>query len=113
MANISKHKSTSVTKLLLVGDSGSGKTSALASLANAGKKLRILDYDDGLDILPEYLTPEAVSRVSYVTLRDSLGQATAFRRGAQLLSTWKDGEENLGSVKEWGDDTVLVIDSLR
>jgi len=68
MANISQHKSTSVTKLLLVGDSGSGKTSALASLANAGKKLRILDYDDGLDILSEYLTPEAVSRVSYITL---------------------------------------------
>ena len=112
MANISQHKSTSVTKLLLVGDSGSGKTSALASLANAGKKLRILDFDDGLDILSEYLTPEAVSRVSYVTLRDSLGQANAFRRGAQLLATWKDGEENFGSVKEWGDDTVLVIDSL-
>jgi len=112
MANISQHKSKSVTKLLLVGDSGSGKTSALASLANAGKKLRILDYDDGLDILSEYLTPEAVPRVSYITLRDSLGQANAFRRGAQLLSAWRDGEENFGSVKEWGDDTVLVIDSL-
>jgi hypothetical protein len=112
MANISKHKSTSVTKLLLCGDSGSGKTSALASLANAGKKLRILDYDDGLDILPEFLKPEAVNNVSYVTLRDSLAQADSFRRGARLLSHWKDGDEDLGHVKEWGEDTVLVIDSL-
>ena len=112
MANISKHKSTSVTKLLLCGDSGRGKTSALASLANAGKKLRILDYDDGLDILPEFLKPDVVKNVSYVTLRDSLGQADSFRRGARLLSHWKDGEEDLGPVKEWGDDTVLVIDSL-
>ena len=63
MANISKHKSTSVTKLLLCGVSGSGKTSALASLANAGKKLRILDYDDGLDILPEFLKPDVVKIV--------------------------------------------------
>ena len=50
MANIAKHISADVTKLLLVGDSGSGKTAALAALANAGKNLRILDYDDGLDL---------------------------------------------------------------
>ena len=38
MASIKEHTSADVTKLLLVGDSGSGKTAALASLANAGKK---------------------------------------------------------------------------
>ena len=43
MANISKHISADVTKLLLVGDSGSGKTAALAALANAGKNLRIFN----------------------------------------------------------------------
>lgn len=63
MASIKEHTSADVTKLLLVGDSGSGKTAALASLANAGKNLRILDYDDGLSILPDLLTPEGVSRV--------------------------------------------------
>ena len=112
MAKITQHKSASVTKLLLCGDSGSGKTSALASLANAGKKLRILDYDNGLDILPSLLNKDAIDNVSFVTLTDSLGQATAFRKGAQLLSNWKDGDEDLGPVKEWGEDTVLVIDSL-
>ena len=28
------------------------------------------------------------------------------------MSHWKDGDEDLGHVKEWGEDTVLVIDSL-
>ena len=68
MANIKNHKSSDYTKLLLVGDSGSGKTSSLAALANAGYNLRILDYDDGLSILPEFLNKDAVKRVSYVTL---------------------------------------------
>ena len=50
MASIKNHTSVDVTKLLLVGDSGSGKTASLATLANAGYKLRILDYDNGLDL---------------------------------------------------------------
>ena len=58
MASIKNHQSTDVTKLLLVGDSGSGKTASLAQLANAGYNLRILDYDDGLAILPEFLTAD-------------------------------------------------------
>jgi len=112
MASIKEHTSADVTKLLLVGDSGSGKTAALASLANAGKNLRILDYDDGLSILPDLLTPEGVNRVSYVTLKDPIGKAEAFRKGANLIANWKDGDEDFGSVKTWTKDDVLVIDSL-
>ena len=112
MANISKHKSTEYTKLLLVGDSGAGKTSALASLANAGYNLRILDFDDGLSILPEFLDENEVKNVSYVTLRDGLGQANAFRKGVQMITNWKDGDEDFGSVKNWTSKDVLVIDSL-
>ena len=92
MASIKEHTSADVTKLLLVGDSGSGKTAAQASLANAGRNVRILDYDDGLSILPDLLTPEGVSRVSYVTLKDPIGKAEAFRKGANLIANWKDGE---------------------
>ena len=68
MASIKNHTSVDVTKLLLVGDSGSGKTASLATLANAGYKLRILDFDNGLDILPEFLTDTGVNNVSYVSL---------------------------------------------
>ena len=113
MANISKHKSAEYTKLMLVGDSGAGKTSALASLANAGYNLRILDFDDGLSILPEFLNKDAVSNVSFITLKDGLGQANAFRKGVQMITQWKDGDEDFGPVKSWTNKDVLVIDSLE
>ena len=112
MASIRNHTSVDVTKLLLVGDSGSGKTATLATLANAGYNLRILDFDDGLSILPEFLDENAVKNVSYVTLRDGLGQANAFRKGVQMITNWKDGDEDFGSVKNWASKDVLVIDSL-
>lgn len=114
MTAFSKHQSSTRTKMILLGDSGSGKTSALATLANAGYKLRILDFDNGLDILGEYLTDaDAISRVDYVTLRDSLTTATAYKKMLAQLKDWKtDDGESLGNVREWGSDTVLVIDSL-
>ena len=116
MASIKDHISTDVTKLLLVGDSGSGKTASLAALANAGYNLRILDYDDGLAILPEFLKPDAVDRVNYVTLKDPIGRADAFRKGVNLISNWKDKENDLleefGPVGKWTSKDVLVIDSL-
>ncbi len=37
-------------KLALLGNSGDGKTGALASLANAGYRLAVFDFDGGLDI---------------------------------------------------------------
>ena len=112
MASIKNHQSTDVTKLLLVGDSGSGKTASLAQLANAGYNLRILDYDDGLAILPEFLNPDAVNNVSYVTLKDPIGKADSFRRGVNLISNWKDEQEDFGPVSKWTSKDVLVIDSL-
>ena len=112
MASIKNHQSTDVTKLLLVGDSGSGKTASLAQLANAGYNLRILDYDDGLAILPEFLNADAVNNVSYVTLKDPIGKADSFRRGVNLISNWKDEGEEFGPVSKWTPKDVLVIDSL-
>ena len=95
MASIKNHQSTDVTKLLLVGDSGSGKTASLAELANAGYNLRILDYDDGLAILPEFLNSDAVNRVSYVTLKDPIGKADAFRKGVTIISIGKMKKKSL------------------
>lgn len=106
------HSVGSRTKLLLCGDSGSGKTSALASLANAGYNLRIADFDDGLDVLGNYLNPDAVDNVHYVTLRDTMKVASAFTNFTKLVENWKDGSTEFGPVKEWGEDDVLVIDSL-
>lgn len=136
MPALSHHHAAAVTKLLLIGDSGSGKTSALASLARAGYKLRIADFDNGTDILANLLAkePEALANVVYEPLTDKLVasngetrlanvQRSAFKRGLDLFTHWKmpettgpNGEKfeayDLGKPADWGPDTVLVVDSL-
>ena len=127
MPSLLQHQSQTATKLLLIGDSGSGKTGALASLAKAGFKLRILDFDNGLDLLVNVLRREAnaselLKNVTYVTLTDKMkaiagqmvpdGMPQAFSRAMNLLTNWKTTDEDLGPAGSWGPDAVLVIDSL-
>ncbi len=118
-------------KLLFIGDSSSGKTGALASLASAGFNLRILDIDKGTDILVNYLTdpnsryfkadPESASRVDIVQVSDPMkslnglltpSKAEGWQKATKLLMNWEDGETKLGPVSSWGAKDVLVIDSL-
>lgn len=113
-------------KLLLYGDSGGGKTGCLAALANAGQRLAVVDYDNGIDVLFSYIKPEFHKNVYYVTLQDKLrggvagspyassplGMPTAITRGMALLDNWVDGDIKLGSIRNWKRDTTLVIDSL-
>lgn len=140
MPQLSNHVSKRVTKMLLIGDSGSGKTGALASLAKAGYNLRILDFDNGLDILLNLLAGDspALARVIFETCTDKLhavggnvvpkGIPTAWPRAMGLLTNWKVGSAgnpaatppvaassdyySLGSLETWTDKDVLVIDSL-
>lgn len=114
-------------KGLLIGDSGNGKTGALASLAQAGYRLMVLDFDGDFanSYCVNYLrerAPAALENVHYVTLRDKrklVGAATvadgtpkAFSRGLNLLSHWKDDEEDLGPNTTWDQRSIIVIDSL-
>ena len=117
MPAFSSHNNTKLVKMLLVGDSGSGKTGSLASLANAGYNLRILDFDNGLDILQSYLTPEGISRVSFQALQDKIipgtlgpvvAGSTAFQGAMRALNSW----DTFGNATTWGADTILVMDSL-
>lgn len=131
MPNLSEHQSAETCKMLFVGNAGAGKTGALASLAVAGYNLRIMDLDNGLDVLKNLLTdpnseyvkrsPDAVKRVDYITLTDPMRnvggklipvKATVWQRAAGLLSEWKDGDKNLGPIVDWTPQEVLVIDSL-
>lgn len=131
MPAITDHQSAATTKLLLIGDSGMGKTGALASLAAAGYRLRILDFDNGLDILRDYcsnpasqyvkLNPKIAENVHYRTLIDpmkSFGgkvyppRAIAWQGAMAMLDHWKDGDTDLGKVETWGPQDVLVIDSM-
>ena len=59
MPLIANHKSSKRTRMLLIGDSGAGKTGSIMSLAAAGFQIRILDLDDGTDILRDYATNPA------------------------------------------------------
>src|SRR5262249_43429552 len=125
MGTLDTHQSGDFTKLLFIGDSKSGKTGALASLVLAGYKLRILDYDNGLDILAQIIArdkPELLKNVDFRTLRDKLratptgsvvdGTPTAFIEGLRLLDNWKYDGTDLGKPAEWGEDCILVLDSL-
>lgn len=128
MPSLSTHQSSQTTKLLLIGDSGSGKTGSLASLASDGYNVRFADLDNGLDVLKNLLldpkspyTKDSASRVAYQTLTDPMRNAngrlvpkgaTVWRRLVQLLENWKTEEETLGPVTSWTPQDVLVIDSL-
>lgn len=129
MPNLSNHQSQEFTKLLLIGESKSGKTGSLASLVKAGYKIRVLDFDNGLDSLVTYIKatcPDKISNVEFRTLRDKTvaspagpviqGSPKAFVEGLKMLDKWifKEGETtvDLGSPAEWGPETILVVDSL-
>lgn len=138
MPSLDQHQSNVTTKLLLVGNSGSGKTGALASLAAEGYNVRVLDIDNGVDILVDLLTrkdstygSEAWRNVKYQTLTDQMksvggrlipARATVWQKLTQQLVHWKvegpliDGKkevlEDLGPIVSWTPKEVLVIDSL-
>lgn len=124
MPSLSDHQSNKITKMLLLGDSGSGKTGALASLAKAGYNLYIADIDEGLDVLANLLrdskTPygsDALGRVKYETLTDQMkqlagrmvpGRATVWQRLVKLLENWPEK----GPITSFTDKDVFVLDSL-
>lgn len=129
MPSLAKHQSNEFTKLLIEGDSGSGKTGALTSLVKAGYKLRILDWDNGLETLKQFVLkecPENIDNIEFRSLRDKrkagpegsmVVNPRAFVDGVKMLDRWKykDDEGNeidLGVPAEWGPDCILVIDSL-
>lgn len=129
MPKLSNHQSNEFTKMLCMGDSGSGKTGALASLVAAGYKLFILDFDNGLEPLKQFVlrdNPELIDNIEFVTLRDTIKagaagpvvtKADAFTRAIKLLDHWKykDDDGNVvdhGIPADWGPDCILVIDSM-
>ena len=128
MPTVREHHSKHVFKCMMMGDPGSGKTGSLPSLINhmdelGLKQVAILDFDDGLDILLPLIEDKYLDRVFYETLVDDLKttqddegikvrEAKAFPRACALLNNWVSGSVNLGPAREWGKDTVFVIDSI-
>lgn len=128
MATLEQIKDEQYIKMLLIGDSGTGKTGSLASLVDAGYKLRILDFDNGLHSLIEATRNmgDKLKNIEVESLHDEIhmvgnkiipkGVPHAFSDAMKLLTKWspsaKKGASELGKPAEWGQDTVLVIDSL-
>lgn len=127
MPRLSQHHSQDAVKMLFIGDSGSGKTGALAALVMAGYELAILDFDNGLDILFNILraqpnAEELLDRVYYETCTDKLktvsglavpdGVPKGWSKALKLLDKWKTDDYDLGPVSTWGPNRVLVLDSL-
>lgn len=132
MPDLTSHPASNITKLLLMGDPGAGKTGALASLAHAGYNLRIFDLDNGLDILKNLLlsprTPydkEAYKRVKYQTITERHVKITAksgpnevpasasvWNRITQQLMNWRTESEELGPITSWTERDVFVLDSM-
>src|SRR5258706_10429639 len=125
MPSLANHQSNDFIKLLAIGDSKSGKTGALVSLVKAGYKLRILDLDNLLDVLKQYIKRDCldlIGNVEYRTLRDKRkasptgsvldGKPTAWINSLKMMDNWKYEDVDLGKPSEWGADCILVIDSL-
>lgn len=128
------------TKILYIGHSSSGKTGSLCSLAAAGYTVRILDLDDGTELIDDFLMNKEKSiyrkarpglwtqeqadtvaeRMSYVTITEGyrLTGAKASPKGdswakiQNQLNHWKDGAEAFGNIATWKASDVLVIDGL-
>lgn len=112
-------------RVLIYGEPASGKTGALAMLANAGYRLLIHDMDQNARVIGSFLKPGhgdiyintyAVAKVTNTNLfagKSDAPQAALkeMRRFCQQLEHWKTDTEDLGPSSNLTAKDVIVIDS--
>ena len=120
--------STLPPRVLVCGEPASGKTGALAQLANAGYRLLIHDFDQNCRVIGSYLKPGAadvyvstytVAKMTNTNLFKSgagVGEAgkqavAELRKFCQMLEHWKTDSEDLGPSSKLTAKDVIVIDS--
>lgn len=108
--------SSALIKMILLGDSGAGKTSALVSLLEAGYKIRVMDMDKNLLNLvlhAKQRCPDKLSNLEYETYTDEYKSTPA---GPILKGAPRAFVNMLSKLTEWQqtEDTnvVTVVDSL-
>ena len=123
MTSLAQHQSNKYTKMLLMGHPKAGKTGSITSLV-PNFDLRILDLDNGLDVLKMHVEkyyPNRLDSVEFRTLRDQYKMTptgpecvrpTAFNDAMKMLTHWKYDDVDLGAPAEWGSDCILALDSL-
>jgi len=128
MPTLDQYSETTIPKLLVIGNSGSGKTGSLISLIEAGFKLAIIDFDAGLDFVVRYFAAKPQGRkllrnVHVLNVRDKVklagdeiipeGQPKACAAALKALDNGDFGDgDNIGPLGKLGPDWVVVIDSL-
>lgn len=121
MPKLSDPDASPFVKIMLIGDSGAGKTGALLSLVRAGYNIRIVDMDSGVKPLAQLVRkhcPDKLGNVEYETFRDKYkstqagmeldGKATAYTQAAKTMDKWPSDESR---PSEWGKDYIYVVDS--
>lgn len=122
MAAVTDLVTTDLAKIIMIGESGSGKTVALYSLLEAGYKLRILDMDANVQSLVkwcQHYNPALLTNLDVIQLRDKkrasqsrgievAGQPKALVSALKAMEKWDDGTV----PAQWGHDYVLVLDTL-
>lgn len=137
MPSATEHHSTKTTKCLLIGDSGAGKTGAIASLVCAGYNIRMLDFDNGADALIALLTDPASPYAQYIkqkginlneafnylTINEEMRKdvresrevpksAKGWPKTISMLEDWADDTIRFDGIDSWGEKDVLVFDTL-
>ncbi len=134
MPKIAQHQSAETVKMLLIGNSGAGKSGALCALAAAGYNVRMLDYDNGADVVRALLMDpkspypkDAAQRFDYFSLveprKNVAGKlipqrSEAWTKTAAMLEKWTEGKAgepgfvDYGPITSWTPKDVLVFDSL-
>ncbi len=112
-------------RVLVCGEPASGKTGALAQLANAGYTLLIHDFDANARVIGSYLKPDAapiyistyaISKITNTNLFAGSGDAGAkalaeLRRFTKMLERWNVDGDDLGPSAALTPKHVVVIDS--
>ena len=127
MANAAKMAARTPVRCMLVGYPGAGKTGALASLANLGYKIRFLDFDGNTEPLVKFTKPEFLHNIDILYFEDKMrlgpnglepaGKPEGFMNALKAMDRWTYTDDDgtvvdLGASKDWGSDTIVVLDSL-
>lgn len=112
-------------RVLIIGEPAAGKTGALASLANAGYRLFIHDFDRNARVIGSYLKPGhgdvyiqsyEVAKITNTNLFTGTADATKkavneLRTFTKMLEHWKTDSEDAGPSADLTAKDVIVVDS--